>query len=132
MMEYSATPGVQGICTTGWHIPTDAEWTTLTTFLGFESVAGGKMKETGTTHWNSPNTSATNSSGFTGLPGGDRFDDGAFYVIGFNGYFWSSTEFSPINSPINAWNRGLFYNTALISRTHNTKTYGFSVRCLKD
>jgi uncharacterized protein (TIGR02145 family) len=132
MMNYTATPGVQGICPINWHLPTDAEWTILTTSLGFESVAGGKMKETGTTHWNSPNTSATNSSGFTGLPGGDRFDDGAFYVIGFNGYFWSSTEYSPINSPVNAWNRGLFYNTALISRTNNTKTYGFSVRCLKD
>jgi uncharacterized protein (TIGR02145 family) len=132
MMNYTAIPGVQGICPTNWHLPTDAEWTILTTSLGFESVAGGKMKETGTTHWNSPNSGATNSSGFTGLPGGDRFDDGAFYVIGFNGYFWSSTEYSPINSPVNAWNRGLFYNTALISRTNNTKTYGFSVRCLKD
>jgi uncharacterized protein (TIGR02145 family) len=69
-MQYDTTEGAQGICPDGWHIPTDAEWTTLTTFLGGESVAGGKMKEAGFAHWYSPNTGATNESGFTGLPGG--------------------------------------------------------------
>ena len=72
MMQYVTTEGTQGICPAGWHLPTDAEWTTLTNFLGGESVAGGKMKEEGLDHWQTPNTGATNSSGFTGLPGGFR------------------------------------------------------------
>ena len=72
MMQYTTTAGVKGICPTGWQLPTDTEWTSLATYLGGESVAGGKMKETGITHWTSPNTGATNSSGFTGLPGGYR------------------------------------------------------------
>ena len=73
----------------GWHVPTDAEWTTLTTCLGGASVAGGKMKETGTAHWQSPNTAATNSSGFTGLPGGICSNDGTFNLSGSNGIWWS-------------------------------------------
>ena len=67
----------EAICPSGWHIPSDAEFTQLTDFLGGEGVAGGKMKEAGYDHWNSPNTGATNSSGFTGLPGGYR-DTGGF------------------------------------------------------
>ena len=78
MMEYSTTPGVQGICPTGWHLPTDAEWTVLTSYLGGESIAGGKMKTTGTIEagtglWYAPNNGATNSSGFSALPGGYRY-----------------------------------------------------------
>jgi len=130
MMGYITTPGVQGICppTGGWHLPTDAEWTTLTTFLGGESVAGGKMKETGTTHWNSPNTGATNSSGFTGLPGGYRSLNGTFLSIGDNGYFWCSSEFSTTD----VWHRILVYNITGLIRATNTKGYGFSVRCVRD
>ncbi|MCB9001260.1 MAG: fibrobacter succinogenes major paralogous domain-containing protein [Bacteroidales bacterium] len=78
---------------TGWHVATDAEWTTLTTYLGGESVAGGKLKETDTTHWASPNTGATNETGFTALPGGYRGRGGAFGGIGGYGYWWSATEF---------------------------------------
>src|SRR5574344_54019 len=74
--------GVQGVCPTGWHVPSDAEWTELTDYLGGASVAGGKLTETGTTHWNSPNTGATNETGFTALPGGYRFSNGAFNGIG--------------------------------------------------
>ncbi|SDD19418.1 FISUMP domain-containing protein [Williamwhitmania taraxaci] len=85
--------GVQGVCPTGWHLPSDAEWTQLTTFLGGESVAGGKLKEIGTTHWASPNTGADNSSGFTALPGGYRNYGGSFYYIGYGGYWWSATEY---------------------------------------
>ncbi len=90
MMQYSSTPGVQGICPTNWHLPTDVEWTSLTTYLGGESVAGGKMKETGLAHWQSPNAGATNSSGFSALPGGS-YGGGSFYRLGSNGYWWSST-----------------------------------------
>ena len=113
---------------TGWHIPTDAEWTTLTTCLGGESVAGGKMKETGTAHWNSPNTDATNSSGFTGLPGGYRYYDGAFDLIGSYGLWWSSSE----DDTTLAWSLDLDYNNGGASRNSHGKTDGFSVRCLKD
>ncbi len=86
---------------TGYHIPSDAEWTTLTTYLEEESVAGGKMKATGTSLWNTPNTGATNSSGFTGLPGGYRYYNGSFYNIGYFGFWWSSSEVSTAN----AWYR---------------------------
>src|SRR5574344_393885 len=82
--------GVQGVCPDGWHLPSDAEWTELTNYL--TSYAGGKLKETGTTHWNSPNTGATNETGFTALPGGYRNFSGTFLDIGNYGYWWSATE----------------------------------------
>ena len=113
---------------TGWHVPTDAEWTTLTTCLGGETIAGGKMKETGTAHWQSPNQDATNSSGFTGLPGGFRLNNGSFYYIGYNGYWWSSSEFNTTN----AWNRYLNYFYGTANSNNNYKKYGFSLRCLRD
>ena len=97
--------GVQGICPPGWHLPSDVEWTTLSDNLGGEYEAGGKMKETGTSHWTSPNTGATNESGFTALPGGYRSGDGAFDYIGGNGDWWSSTQ----SNANNAWGRGLYY-----------------------
>ena len=128
MMEYTTTPGVQGICPGGWHLPTDGEWTTLTDFLGGESVAGGKMKETGTTHWNSPNTGATNESGFTALPGGNRHANGGFLNLGDGGLFWSSTE----NYTDSAWYWTLYYNNDGVSRNHVTESCGFSSRCLQD
>jgi uncharacterized protein (TIGR02145 family) len=77
----------------GWHLPSDAEWTTLTDYLGGESVAGGKLKETGTTHWKSPNEGATNESGFTALPGGYRDLYGSSHHVGDYGYWWSATEY---------------------------------------
>jgi len=113
---------------TGYHVPTDAEWTTLMTCLGGESIAGGKMKETGTAHWISPNTDATNSSGFTGLPGGYRGFYGTFNDIGNDGYWWSSSELDTTY----AWNRGLSYYVGSAYRNANNKKDGFSVRCLRD
>jgi uncharacterized protein (TIGR02145 family) len=117
------------LCPTGWHVPSDAEWTTLTTFLGGVIVAGGKMKEAGTTHWQSPNTGATNESGFSGLPGGYRLTNGYFStIIGYNGYWWSSSEYSTSS----AWYRYLTYDTSTIYRGVDYKEYGFSVRCVRD
>ena len=113
---------------TGWHVPTDVEWTTLTTCLGGEGVAGGKMKEAGTAHWNSPNTDATNSSGFTGLPGGSSDPNGSFGLIGLFGSWWSSSE----NDSTGVWGRGLYYNYGFVYSNHYYKTYGVSVRCLRD
>ena len=112
----------------GWHIPSDAEWTILTDFLGGESVAGGKMKETGTTHWDSPNTGATNESGFTALPGGYRYNYSAFYSINFNSYWWSSTEYDSANSLL----RNINYNYGYLGGGNHLKEFGFSVRCIKN
>ena len=121
------TNGNKNVCPTGWHVPTDAEWTVLTDYLGGASVAGGKMKEVGTTNWNSPNTDATNTSLFTGLPGGSRFNSGNYYYIGYNGYWWSSSE----SNAYSAWYRYLGeYGDA--NRGNDGKMYGFSVRCLRD
>ncbi len=115
---------------TGWHIPTDAEWITLTTCLGGESVAGSKMKDTGTVHWNSPNQDATNSSGFTGLPGGFRdLDGGEFVFIGNYGYRWSLSDF---DFPNFAFSRALKSNYGIAYRYGNININGFSVRCLRD
>jgi len=105
----------------------------LTYFLGGGSegsVAGGKLKETGTTHWNSPNSDATNSIGFTALPGGYRFSLGSFNYMGSNAMFWSSTEY--VHMIGNAWGPALGYNYSFINRSHPPKEAGNSVRCLRD
>jgi uncharacterized protein (TIGR02145 family) len=119
------TNGNKNICPTGWHVPSDAEWTILTGYLGGETVAG-KMKEVGTTSWISPNTNATNSSLFTGLPGGYRGFSGYYSSVGHDGYWWSSTE----NKTSSAWIRFLDYYDAY--RNDGSKEDGFSVRCLRD
>jgi uncharacterized protein (TIGR02145 family) len=117
-------------CPSGWHLPSDAEWTTLTNFLGGESVAGGKMKSTGTQYWQSPNTYATNSSCLSGLPGGSRNGLGTFYDVGSNGFWWSSTE--NLTTTTNAWHRYLGYGNGDVYRDNSSKTNGYSVRCLRD
>jgi len=124
---YAATDA-HNIAPTGWHVPTDAEWSTLTTFLGGVTVAGGKLKETGTAHWQSPNTGATNETGFTGLPGGFRSTNGTFNYIGYSGYCWSSSE----NDTNFAWYRYLSYTNGNVDSDNNSKSNGFSVRCLRD
>lgn len=109
------------LATQGWHVPTDAEWTTLTTFLGGESVAGGKMKEAGTAHWLSPNLGATNSSGFTGLPAG-TINNVSFLGVGTNCYWWSSSEISTTN----VWSRNLYSSEVSILRVNQfSKNYFF-------
>ena len=113
---------------TGWHVPTDGEWTQLTDCLGGESIAGGKMKATGTSLWISPNTDATNTSGFTGLPGGSRVNLGTFNNVGYLGIWWSSSEY---NTSF-AWNLLLYSNNGGANGYNAEKTYGFSVRCLRD
>ncbi len=133
IMQYINTPGVQGLCPAYLHLPTDAEWTTLTTFLGGESIAGGKMKTTGTIEagtglWYAPNTSATNSSGFTALPGGRRFYDGNLVNLGIGAFFWSSTE----DGTGAAWYRAQYNSNASVERFNYSKVYGFSVRCIMD
>ena len=116
------------LCPTGWHVPSDAEWTTLTTYLGGESVAGEKLKVTGTSNWESPNTGATNSSGFNGLPGGGRNWNGTFVSVGNRGYFYSSSEYSATSG----WYRYLSNLDGKVYRVNGNKQDGFSVRCLLD
>ena len=86
------------------------------------------MKETGATHWTPPNTGATNTSGFTGLPGGYRFSNGTFVDVGNGGFWWSSTQ----SGTTNAWGRYLYYNVGVIGGNNADKQGGFSVRCLRD
>jgi len=117
------------LCPTGWHVPIDGEWTTLTDYLGGESIAGGKLKETGLNHWNSPNTGATNETGFTALPSGYRYEGGAYGYVGDQSYWWSSTE---TNSTV-AWDRYMYYSYSNVFKGYgDTKYHGFPVRCLKD
>src|SRR5690554_521749 len=120
--------GIQGVCPAGWHLPSDAEWTELTDYLGGRSGAGGKLKETGTMHWVSPNTGATNETGFTALPGGYRGDNGTFDYIGYGGYWWSATEYSASS----AWYRIMGINLSSVPLFNYNKEVGFSVRCVRD
>ncbi|MCX6305013.1 MAG: hypothetical protein NT040_08600 [Bacteroidetes bacterium] len=139
-VQYETVPLiVQGICPTGWHLPTDAEWCTLITFvttsgancnaIGTESTtAGGRLKETGTIHWGFPNTGATDYYGFTGLPGGYRANNVDFFDLHELSYFWSSSEYTSGY----AWGRYLTRTSADDLRSNSDKHYGFSVRCVKD
>lgn len=137
-----ATP-VQGLCPAGWHIPSHYEWTLLEKNAGSNPGAfpydvttsgvylgtdeGGNLKQTGTTNWTTPNTGATNSTGFTGLPGGYSWS-GAFSNVGTRGRFWSSTD----NGGSYSWMRSLANNSAQVYRDQWDKANGFSCRCVKD
>ncbi len=139
----SVPSGVQGVCPSGWHLPSDEEWKILEGEVDSQygypdpewdgtgwrgSDAGGNLKETGYSHWNSPNTGATNSSGFTALPGGNRYYNGSFYGLGYYAYFWSSAD----SNSSYAWSRYLHYDRANVLRHNYNKHLGFSVRCTKD
>ena len=127
IMQYTTTEGIQGICPDGWHIPTDTEWTTLTDFTGGLSVAGGKLKETGTTHWLTPNTGATNDYGFTNLPAGYHNNDGNFHFQTSLSYTWSSTQ-----TGTSAFGRRMHYQSAEVNHWSFDKNWGFSIRCLRN
>lgn len=116
------------LCPAGWHVPSTADWDTLVSYLGGDSLAGGKLKEAGTAHWVSPNTGANNSSGFTALPGGSHYTNGSFYLNGKYGWIWSIDE----SSSSEAWHVYMDYNTSIIYKTSGSKKLGFSVRCIKD
>lgn len=126
LYNWYAVNDPRGLSPKGWHVPSDAEWTTLSTFIGGVSLAGGKMKAT--TGWNVPNIGATNETGFAGLPGGARYADGKFNDVGSLGVWWSSTEYLPYY----AFYRSLQYYNVIMARSDNYKLVGFSVRCIKD
>jgi uncharacterized protein (TIGR02145 family) len=117
------------LCPTGWQVPSESEWDTLITFLGGDLVAGGKLKETGTSHWNSPNTGATNETGFTALPAGGMLY-GTFQQMGTNGYWWSRKQ-QTLAEPESFYER-LDYNLSNSYGSIQNGWYGLSIRCLKD
>lgn len=133
MMQYNPSDNgeigtTQGICPTGWHIPTVTEWDTLINYLGGSDMAGGKLKETGTMHWDLPNTGATNENGFTALPAGYRHLTGSFNQINSYALFMSATE----NNSTDAWIIILNNKDFNVRRSYLYKTYGLSVRCVFD
>ncbi|MBU0713276.1 PEGA domain-containing protein [bacterium] len=139
LYNWYAVNDSRNIAPTGWHVPSDEEWKELEMYLGMSQSdadatgvrgtdEGGKLKETGTNHWSSPNTDATNESGFAALPGGYRGFYGSVYYMGNYAYFWSSTE----SEGGSAWGRRLNYSNSDVYRYYFSKQYGFSVRCVRD
>lgn len=128
LYNWYAVNDANNLCPSGWHVSTNAEWQTAETYLGGSYIAGGKMKEAATLHWLSPNTGATNSTGFTGLPGGMRDPANNFQYIRENGLWWTPTAY---NSSM-AWSTYMWYLFAGVDHNPGTKKYGFSVRCVKD
>ena len=129
----SAVNSINGLAPAGWHVPSDAEWSTLVTYLGGESVAGGKLKEPGTAHWYTPNTAATNESGFKALPGGATDYLRNFYGMGALGRWWSTTKvIQPVTTIPMIWTLGLSYVTGSTVRSENQIGNMHSVRCIKD
>jgi len=118
----------QGICPDGWHLPTNDDWSSLVNYLGGSDGASGKMKEMGTIHWISPNEGADNSSGYTALPDGSRKYDGVFSLLGEFYFVWSATNYDSNN----AYFCSLNYNNDNFFLKRNYKSYGHSVRCIKD
>jgi uncharacterized protein (TIGR02145 family) len=134
LYNWYAVDDARGLCPSGWHVPTDEEWTTLTGFLGGESVAGGGLKTAGTLSegtglWFDPNTGATNSSGFSALPGGFRSSGGSYGEINYDGYWWTNTEIPTIGA---SWLRALYAVLDDVYRYEQDKVCGLSVRCIRD
>lgn len=131
-MKNSTFEMSQGVCPSGWHMPSDNQWDSLLTFLGGYTVAGGKLKESGILHWNTPNTGADNSSGFTALPAGFYMDGAGYNLLNQRTKFWTSSQ----NGSTSAWECTLRYDQASTnggssSYTSNAKTLGASIRCIK-
>lgn len=125
---YSVTTGK--LCPVGWHVPSETEWRILTDYLGGESIASGRLKETGLAHWISPNSGASNEFGFTARPGGYRtgLSSGTFRTLGFYGWWWASTEENSISARV----RLLAYDASEVASGTGIKKNGYSVRCIKD
>ena len=116
------------VCPTGWHVPSDAEWLTLENYLGGYTIAGGKLKEIGTTHWTTPNYKATNETGFTALPNGWRHIEDIFVNFAKFGGWWSSTEYTATDAFCNY----VGYKSDVVTEEIDNKKCGIAVRCLKD
>ena len=127
LYNWYAVADSRNLCPIGWHVSSDTEWTIITASLGGVVIAGGKLKEAGTTHWSSPNMAATNETNFTALPGGYRYSDGTDYPVGYGGDWWCSTYYDTY-----AWFRYLYFDYSGMNRDYRNKTWGGSVRCVKD
>lgn len=128
LYNFYAVVDTRHLCPTGWHVPTDGDWTTLTTYLGGVNVAGAKLKETGTSHWQSPNAGATNETGFTLLPAGNRYGTGTYGSLGVSGNMSTSTA----RDATTYWLRYFNYNSTAVVKDFDDNTDAFSVRCIKD
>lgn len=128
LYNWFAANDSRNICPCGWHLPSVNEWTVLTDYLGGDSIAGGKLKSANTLYWNSPNTDATNETGFSGISGGSRFYSGDFDFFGDAAIFWSSTE----DGTGYVWFRYLYYSAAGVYSDFDAKGSGLSVRCVMD
>jgi uncharacterized protein (TIGR02145 family) len=129
LYSWDAVADSRNLCPDGWHAATDPEWTILTDFLGGEDIAGSKLKEAGTVHWTTPNTDATNETGFTALPGGQRYSHGLFLDMGDIGHWWSASFYNSTN----AWWRSMYsVNSFEIRSYFDDRGRGKSVRCMKD
>lgn len=140
LYNWYAVNDSRNIAPEGWHVASDSEWKQLEIYLGMSqtmadsdgwrgTVEGGKLKESGTAHWLSPNTGANNESGFSGLPSGYRQYDGVYQNIGLNDFFWTSTFY---NISYAARSRALIWSESRINRNYFSRDWGFSVRCVKD
>ncbi len=125
MMQYVTTESTQGVCPTGWHIPTDTEWSTLESNVS----GGGDLKEAGLAHWFAPNTGATDASGYTALPGGYISNNfGSVFSYRDAAWFWTSSQ----TDALKAWMWDVRYSISTIQRNERLKSFGLSVRCIKD
>jgi uncharacterized protein (TIGR02145 family) len=131
MYNYYAVIDKRGICPQGWHVPSDDDWQILCDYLGGYMIAGGKMKEAGTSHWSSPNEGATNESGFTALPAGRQYHQ-EFWFLGEYTNMWSTTEYITDYDTDVVWCRYISFSLEQLNRFTYKKYYGLSVRCLKD
>lgn len=127
LYTWYAVTDSRNIAPQGWHVATYQEWITLRDFLGGTNSAGGKLKETGTTHWAEPNTAAANESGFTALPGGLREPAGVFYIDAKIGNWWTASA-----NGSKAWHAYADALTGSLLLIDSPKAVGYSVRCVKD
>ena len=125
LYNWYTTVDNRNVCPTGWHVPTTTEWDVMINYLGGETVAGGVLKETGTLHWQSPNSGATNGIGFNGLPAGYSYP--AFTYMSQHSGFWTSSE-----DGVNAWARDIHFDSQSVTNGYCQKTDGLSIRCLKN
>ncbi|MCX6258151.1 MAG: fibrobacter succinogenes major paralogous domain-containing protein [Bacteroidia bacterium] len=128
LYNWYAVNDIRGLAPAGFHVASDAEWTTLINYLGGTGVAGGKLKVTGTDHWSNPNTGATNESGFSAYPAGWRWASGTFARVNLTGDWWTSSQYNTSNS----LDYFIHNDDASIFNENSNKTCGYSVRCVKD
>jgi uncharacterized protein (TIGR02145 family) len=126
--NYWVAADVRNVCPIDWHVPTKADFQTLVDYLGGQVAAGGKLKEAGITHWLSPNTAATNETGFATLPGGYRSTSGSYGYVSYYGYLWANDSVTPDTATFLV----LYYNFPDASVTNDDKNHGFNIRCIKN